>query len=319
MSIKKVIGPILIFGAGGFIGFNLLLTLLKKRSDVFGVSHNPKNNWRLQTGLVPNQNIMICDMNNKEQLATLIKKIKPKTIFNLAAYGAYSSQQNPNKIYETNFLSTVHSIEIAKQYGFDAYVYAGTSSEYGLNCASPKENEELIPNSHYAVSKAAVAHLIQYYGQIEKLPITHLRLYSAYGPWEEPKRLIPQLVVNAERGTFPPLVNPNISRDYVYIDDVVDSFILTALNCEAMKGTIYNVATAKKTTIKDITRIMQKLVTIKTRPVFSTMPDRDWDLSNWYGTAKKFKKLVGWEPKNAIELGLKKTILWHTKFHLWHL
>jgi dolichol-phosphate mannosyltransferase len=125
--------------------------------------------------------------------------------------------------------------------------------------------------------------------------------------------------LNAERGTFPPLVNPNISRDYVYVDDIVDSFILAALHCEAMRGEIYNVATEKKSTIRNLAEISRNVTKMKTRPVFSTMPNRDWDLSNWYGTAKKFRKAVGWNPKSSIESGLKKTILWHTKNHLWHL
>jgi dolichol-phosphate mannosyltransferase len=318
MNINKLKGPILIFGAGGFIGFNLLLQILKKRCDVFGISHNPASNWRFKTKLVPKKNIVECDMTDSIQLTKVFKKIKPKTIFNLAAYGAYSFQNDPQKIYNTNFSATLSSIEIAKQFGFDAYVYAGTSSEYGLNSAAPKEYEELLPNSHYAVSKTATAHLVQYYRLIEKLPMAHLRIYSAYGPWEENKRLIPQIVTHAEKGNFPPLVNPTISRDYVYVDDVVRAFILTALKIHTLKDSIYNIATGKKTTIRELAMIVKTLAKIQQKPVFSTMPNRGWDLTNWYGNAAKFKKTTSWKYDYTIEQGLKKTISWHKKMHLWH-
>jgi len=312
-------GPILILGAGGFIGFNLLLELLKKRSDVFGVSHDPEKNWRFNTGRVSKKNIVKCDISDDQQLKKLLLKLKPKTIFNLAAFGAYSHQQDPKKIYETNFTATLNSVEYAKEFGFDAYVYAGTSSEYGLNCKAPKENEMLLPNSHYAVSKAAVSHLISYYRKIEDLPVAHLRLYSAYGPWEEPKRLIPQLVLYTEKKAFPPLVNPNISRDYVYVGDIINAIITTALQIKKLRGSVYNVATGEKTTIQDLSMIIKKLKMIQVNPVFSTMSNRRWDLINWYGDPKMFNKEMKWKCVVSLEQGLKNTIKWHDKNHLWHL
>ncbi len=318
MSAKKLKGPILIFGAGGFIGFNLLLELLKKRTDVFGITHNPENNWRLKTGKVPATNILKCDINDLRQLTKIINQTQPKTIFNLAAYGAYSHQQSPTKIYETNFTSTLNSLECLKITGFEAYVYAGSSSEYGYNCAAPKEQSELLPNSHYAVSKAAVSHLITYYGKVENLPVVHLRLYSAYGPWEEPIRLIPQLVLNAKCKTFPPLVNPTISRDYVYVEDIVRALISSALHIQKTKGSIYNIATGKKTTIRKLSLVFKRITGIQDSPHFSTMPNKKWDLTNWYGDALKFKKATQWTPITSLIQGIKKTIRWHKQNSVWH-
>ena len=75
MNIQKMKGPILIFGAGGFIGFNALLTILKKRKDVVGVSHDPNSNWRFKTGLVPPMHIKKCDMNRREKLTQMLTTI----------------------------------------------------------------------------------------------------------------------------------------------------------------------------------------------------------------------------------------------------
>ena len=229
-GIKKINGPVAIFGAGGFVGFNLLQKILRHRNDVFGVFSDPKKNWRLQKKPTPPHNVVKCDIREGSGLKSLISRIKPKTVFNLAAYGAYSTQRDIDKIYQTNFNSTYMLIEEMKKYGFSAYVHAGSQSEYGLNCSGQSEEDELIPNSHYAISKTAVSYMVKYYGKIEKLPVIHLRLYSVYGPWEEPNRLIPTLIREAKKGKLPDFVDPNISRDFVYVDDVIEAMIIVAEN-----------------------------------------------------------------------------------------
>lgn len=310
-NIKKLKGPVLILGAGGFIGFNLLKCLLNRRSDIYGIVRKKNTNWRLKSSPLPGKNIIELDINIEDNIENLVKKIKPRTIFNLAAYGAYSRQKNFRNIYETNFLTTVKLIEILKETGFDAYIQAGSQSEYGLNAKKPKENSELIPNSHYAVSKVADYYAIKYYGKIEKLPVIHLRLYSAYGPWEEPDRLIPILLLKARGLKYPQFVSPEISRDFVFVDDIVFAFILTAVNMEKqIFGEVFNIATGEKTTIKKLAQIVKKMFKIQYGPTFGGMKKKDWDLTEWYGQNKKFANEFGWCPKTNLIDGLAVTAKW---------
>jgi len=315
-KIKDLNGPIIIFGAGGFIGINLLITLLKSRKDVFGASSNIKKNWRFKYSKVSNSNLLEGNINNTKDLTKIISKIKPKTIFNLAAYGAYSKQTDYRKIYETNYLSTVEIIENLKKNGFNVYIHAGSQSEYGSNSSGPKEDGELIPNSHYAVSKVGDYFLLKYYGKVEKLPVFHLRLYSAYGPWEEPDRLMPVLLQNARNNKLPPFVNPNISRDFVYVNDIVEAFILAASKINKKNyGEAFNIASARKTTIKKLAFLVKKILKIKEKPVFGAMKNRNWDLAQWYGDNKKAKRILGWTPKTTLENGLKLTIAWQEEIN----
>src|SRR3990172_12651392 len=166
-EIKKIPGPCVIFGAGGFVGFNLLQKLLTYRKDVFGVFSDPKKNWRLKQLSTSPLNVVKCDIRDRGALKSLISRIKPKTVFNLAAYGAYSTQKDIDNIYQTNFNSTYTLIEEMKKYGFVAYVHAGSQSEYGLNSSGPSEKDELVPNSHYAISKTAASYMVKYYGKVE--------------------------------------------------------------------------------------------------------------------------------------------------------
>ena len=318
VEIKKIPGPIIIFGAGGFVGFNLLQKLLGSREDVFGVFSDPDKNWRLKAKTTSPLNVVKCDIRDRGALKSLFSRIKPKVVFNLAAYGAYSSQIDIDNIYSTNFNSTYHIIEELKKQGFSAYVHAGSQSEYGLNSAEPSEEAELVPNSHYAVSKAAVSSLIKYYGKVEKLPVVHLRLYSVYGAWEEPNRLIATLVSEAKKGKLPKFVDPDISRDFVHVDDVCEAFIIAAAKLATRQlaqssnsqlyGEVFNICTGKKTTIKELANLAKKIFNIKQEPKFGSLKNRDWDLKDWYGNPKKINRILGWKAKISLKVGLTELI-----------
>ena len=191
-AITRLNGPIVVFGASGFIGANLFEQLYRVRKDVFALTHDATKAWRLKLLDIPAENVVHCDILSDASVKDVFDRIKPKTVFNLAAYGAYSKQKNVGLTYETNVLGTVNILENCTT--DMVYIHAGSSSEYGFNCTAPKETDRVEPNSHYAVSKVSAAYTLEYYAKVHKLNTLNLRLYSIYGGWEEPDRLIPRLV-----------------------------------------------------------------------------------------------------------------------------
>ncbi|HKP95268.1 MAG TPA: NAD-dependent epimerase/dehydratase family protein [Fibrobacteria bacterium] len=311
---RSLPGPILILGAGGFVGFNLFQSLSALRSDVFAVVHRLNAGWRLGPAEVPASRLLICDLNFELSVDHLVDSCRPRTVFNLAAYGAYSHQQNAGLIYRTNFLSTIHLLEALKLRGFDAYVHAGSSSEYGLHAAGPDEAGEPIPNSHYAVSKLGNANLLKFYGRIHGLPVVNLRLYSVYGPWEEPDRLIPALIEKAREKKLPPLVSPEISRDYLYVTDAARAFIAAARRMSPrIHGESFNIATGRRTTMRDLAALARSTFQVEAEPVFGSMPNRRWDVENWYGNPAKAADLLGWKAAIGLEEGLRSTFAWQAE------
>ena len=130
-KIEQLEGPIFIFGASGFIGSNLLNSILKVRKDCYAITHNPRSAWRLKLLEVPKENILHCDINYKKSVDSIFTQFQPKTVFNLSAYGNNSKQNNTSLIYETNIGGTVNILEACKN--VSVYIHAGSSSEYGLN------------------------------------------------------------------------------------------------------------------------------------------------------------------------------------------
>jgi polyisoprenyl-phosphate glycosyltransferase len=307
-EISKIEGPVVIFGAGGFIGANLLRTFLKYRSDVYGVTSKPFVPWRLDD--IEHKKIIHANITKRDQLSRIFADYHFKTIFDLAAYGAYSKQNNTELIYETNLIGLLNLLEVCSQFSIKALVHAGSSSEYGINAAGPKEEDPLVPNSHYAVTKASASQMIKFYGTIKEMPVTNLRYYSIYGPYEEPDRLIPQLIEKGMRGGFPPLVQPEISRDFVFVDDAIYATLLSANQIQNIKGKNLNIASNQKTTIRDIALAIQKKFNITEEPHWGDMPDRKWDLKEWFGNATLVKELLNWQAETSLVEGLTKTYEW---------
>ena len=313
VEIKKLQGPIVVFGAGGFIGVNLFRTISKYRNDCFAVTHQAAVPYRLHD--VPTDKILHADLTNKGSIRTIFAAHNFKTIFNLSTYGGFAYQDETEKIFETNIIGLSNLISVADQHGFTALVQGGSSSEYGSNSRAPKESDELNPNSEYAVSKIASAYYIKYLGKCKSLPVIQLRYYSIYGPYESPDRLIPTLLKKGIEKNYPPLANPNISRDYVYIDDAVEATIFAAtIGIEKSRGECLNIASGIRTSLKDIVREVRNICSIPTKPMWGTMPDRAWDLTEWYGDPSRAEEILNWKATTSLKEGLNSELTWQERF-----
>ena len=139
----------------------------------------------------------------------------------------------------------------------------------------------------------------------------NLRLYSVYGPLEDTSRLIPNLVAKGLKGAFPPLVDPNTSRDFIYIDDVCDAFVQAAARLTPdIYGEALNIGTGRGTTIRELAKIAADVFAIGEEPIFGSMAGRSWDLPDWYASPGKAEQLLNWTAKTDLATGLKLTSEW---------
>jgi len=303
--IETLKGPILVMGASGFIGANLFRKLLNVRQDVYGTFFSKKDRLK---GL---PNIIEVDLTKYPR--TTLNEVKPATVFDLVTYGAYASETDTERIYETNVIFKTRFMELmSKLKTAQCYIHAGSSSEYGEQANAPTEDAPLLANSHYAVSKAATSALIHYWGRHRGVRCANLRLYSVYGPMEDPSRLIPKLVSSALAGMYPPLVDKNISRDFVYVDDVCDAFVKAAVNLTPnFYGHSFNVGTGTSTPIENLALIAKSLFNIPVDPTFSTMENRHWDFhGEWRANTNKTRRYLDWVAKTPIYEGLERTRQW---------
>jgi nucleoside-diphosphate-sugar epimerase/glycosyltransferase involved in cell wall biosynthesis len=306
--IQALQGPILITGASGFVGANLFRTISAIRKDVYAVVQRNRN-WRLVD--VPDEQLVSTDLNDLNMVKNMVDRIRPKTVFDCVAYGAYSFEKNVELIYETNFIGIVKLVELLSEGSVAAYIHAGSSSEYGSNSAGPREDAICEPNSHYAVSKVSAEQYLKFAGKTRAFPCVNLRLYSVYGPLEDVSRLMPAMVRAALNGKLPPLVNPDISRDFVYVDDVCAAFIIAAAKMNPdMFGESINIGSGKKTSIAELVETVQRLFSLKVQPEYNSMERRDWDLEEWYSNSDKARSMIGWSAETSLEVGIRQLANW---------
>lgn len=294
----------LVTGAGGFVGSALVRRLLADGQTVIGTTRPGASNWRL-ADIASEIELLELDLRDASTVQRALRVARPQWVFNLATYGGYSWQDDRSVILETNVLGAAHVIDAAVAAQAAAIVNAGSSSEFGLKDHAPSENELVEPNSAYAVAKAAATMYGSWIAREYHQAITTLRLYSIYGPWEDPRRLIPTLVTRALQGRLPPLADPRTSRDFVHIDDACEAFVLAARGAESGASRIYNVASGVQTTLAELVALARELFGVEDEPDWGHYPSRAWDTNVWVGNPLRIRSELGWRAERSLKDGLR--------------
>ena len=148
----------------------------------------------------------------------------------------------------------------------------------------------------------------RYHATRTTMRIATLRLYSVYGPWEDPHRLIPSVIVRGLGGAWPPLVAPDVARNFVYVDDVVDAFVEAAAS--AKTGSVYNVGTGAQTTLQQVVDLASRALPITAKPHWNTMQPHAWDTSTWVADPAAIAVDLRWRPRHTFEQGFCRFIEW---------
>lgn len=301
---------VIITGGTGFVGANLARRLLHDGHEVNLLVRLGFTSWRIND-MGSDLRLHTVDMGDRDALIRIVGKIRPDWIFHLAAHGGTASQNDCRQMVETNIVGTINLVEACLNVGFQAFVNTGSSSEYGFKHNAPSETEWLEPNSHYAVTKASASLFCRYTAQSQDAHMPTLRLYSVYGALESPNRLLPTLITLGLKGKLPPLVSPETAHDFVYIEDVIDAYLLAAKTSGQESGAIYNVGTGVQTALREVVEVAQRALGISVEPVWGSMPSRRWDTDKWVADNRKIEKALGWRPQHTFEEGFRQMVNWY--------
>jgi dolichol-phosphate mannosyltransferase len=297
---------VLVTGASGFIGANLARALLDAGDEVHLLLRPDHDLWRIEE-ILDRTVAHDADLRDQAAVQRVVREARPQRVYHLAAYGAYPQQRDRDLAVATNLEGTLNLAGAALAAGSESFLNAGTSSEYGHKDHAPREDEPLEPEGPYAETKAeATRQLAELAEGARSHHVVTLRIYSAYGPWEEPTRFIPALVLEGLEGRFPPLAAPDTARDFVHVGEVCRAFLLAG---DAPSG-VYNVGTGVQTTLAEAAGVARRLFAIEAEPSWSSYQDREWDTSVWVCDARKARETFGWMPELGFEEGLGQTAGW---------
>lgn len=289
-------------GAGGFVGANLVRALLARGDQPEAIVRPGSDVWRLDD-IRAELPLISVDLGDAGAVGRAVVERRPEVLFHLAASGGYPWQQDLDAMLSVNVRATETLLGAAREVGARV-VHAGSSSEYGHRAGASSELDRLEPNSHYAVTKATATHLCRLAAATHGQVAVTLRLYSIYGPWEEPRRLMPTLVRTASEGHWPPLVAPDTARDFVWVDDACDAFIRAATADFDEPGPILNIASGAQTSLRALVDVARGVFNVEEPPRWRTTNARPWDTDVWFGDPTAAARTLGWQARTPLREGL---------------
>jgi nucleoside-diphosphate-sugar epimerase len=302
---------VLVTGITGFIGSHLTERLVAEGAQVSAIGRRPVNElWKLhearhEVDYYQEQHW------TRENLGRILRSIRPAIIYHLAATGVIGSWLDAEEAVEFNVGATLALVQPLPEWEYERFVYLGTCYEYGHTPPPIREDAPLDPTSIYAASKAAAALFCQMYHRSFGWPVTIVRPFAIYGPRQNERALIPQVILHALRGQDFEMTPGEQGRDWVYVDDVVEGIIRASCENEAIGQTI-NLCTGEEHTVREVVGKVLDLMGNPVRAVVGARPYRPGEIWRLVGDNSRARKLLGWQPQVGLEEGLRKTIEWYT-------
>lgn len=295
---------VLVAGGAGFIGAHLTRRLAEAGENVTVVSTGGP---RPGDSFSKPVHFLKLDLRDREATATQLRGNSFARVFNLAGYIDHKPFfKGGRAVLDQHFAAVENLLENLNLSTLKSFVQVGSSDEYG-NAASPqREDAREAPIAPYSIGKTAATHLIQALAKTENFPGVVVRLFLTYGPGQDDRRFIPQIVKGCrEKRKFDASEGKQL-RDFCYVDDIVDGLLLASEKKEAV-GHAINLASGKPVTVRSVVETIVKLCG-GGEPVFGAIPYRVGENMSLYADVEKAGKLLGWAPKIGLEDGLRRTI-----------
>jgi NAD dependent epimerase/dehydratase len=311
--------PVLVTGAGGFIGGHLVERLVRDGARVRAlVRYNSRNergtlDW-MAPEAVSDVEVVLGDLRDVESVARAVADTE--VVFHLAAQIAIPySFVNPRDFFETNVLGSLNVAQAALGQGAGRVVHTSTSEVYGTARQIPiTEDHPLEPQSPYAASKVAADKLMDSFHRSFGLPVTVLRPFNTYGPHQSARAVIPTIVSQALEGDVVRLGSLDPRRDLTYVADTVDGFVRAASAPEAVGRTI-QLGTERDVSVADVVRVVGEVLgrelTVK-QDADRVRPEAS-EVMRLLSSPRLAGELLGWAPQIDLKEGLRRTVEWIEK------
>ncbi len=307
---------ILVTGCYGFVAQHLINKLLSSNNTVVGIY-----NKKYQIKIFSNKNLIIknIDIRNKNKILNLFKKYKFDYCYHLAAISqVLTSNQNPEETFQINIFGTINLLEASRLISPRIkFIFSSSDKAYGESKNLPyKENMPLNGNNPYDASKACSDLIARTYANSFNLNVCVTRFVNIYGPGDVNwKRIIPGAIKSLINNKRPILrSNGKFLRDYLYIDDVINGYILIGkkmnLKNNNIKGLAINFGSGKPITVINLVKKILKIFKKKNN-FYIIKNNAKNEIKDQYSGYKLAKIKINWTPKVSLEEGLLKTYLWY--------
>ncbi len=346
---------ILITGSAGFIGYHIALKLLERGDEVVGLDNindyydvnlkygrlqelgidkeNTKYNVLTTSSKYKNHKFIKLDLSDRDNIQKLFENEKFDAVCNLAAQaGVRYSLKNPHAYIQSNVVGFMNILEGCRNSGVKNLSYASSSSVYGLNKSQPFKTSDHTdhPVSLYAATKKSNEMMAHTYSHLYNIRTTGLRFFTVYGPWGRPD-MAPILFTDAmlNNRAIKVFNHGDMSRDFTYIDDIVDGVIKVIDNpsssdenwdglypdpsSSSASYKIYNIGNNSPIKLMDFISCIEKSLGIEAKKDFMDM--QAGDVESTYADVQGLIDDLDYKPNTSIDEGVEKFIKWYREFY----
>ncbi len=312
----------LITGGAGFIGSSLSEELIKEGNKVVAIDnfcdfYNPTIKENNVKELIKNSNFKLYrnDIRDRETVKRIFEENNIDIVMHLAAMaGVRPSIENPVLYQEVNCMGTQNILEEMKEHNVKNLVMASSSSVYG-NCKEIPFREDMVVDfaiSPYAATKKANEVMTHVYHKLFDINVIMLRFFTVYGPKQRPDLAINKFTrLMLEDKEIPMFGDGTTSRDYTYIDDIVDG-IIKSCNYVVNNKNVYailNLGNSSPVSLKEMINTIGQVVGVE--PKIKQLPMQPGDVDRTFADISKAKKLIGYNPKTSFKEGIERFIKWY--------
>ena len=344
---------VLVTGAAGFIGSNLVIELFRTIEDIRIVGIDNLNSyydvsikeWRLKeiAKLNGQWSFIKGDISDKATVDEIFEKYHPSVVVNLAAQaGVRYSITNPDAYIQSNLIGFYNILEACRHSydngatGVEHLVYASSSSVYGTNKKVPYSTDDKVDNpvSLYAATKKSNELMAQSYSKLYNIPSTGLRFFTVYGPAGRPDMAYFGFTNKLLKGETIQIFNyGNCKRDFTYVDDIVEGVKRVMQGAPERKNgedglpvppyAVYNIGNQNPENLLDFVDILQQeLIRAKVLPKDydfenhkKLVPMQPGDVPVTYADTEPLKRDYGFKPSTPLREGLRRFAQWYKEFY----
>jgi len=346
---------ILVTGTAGFIGFHLAKKLLERGDEVIGIDNindyydvNLKYGRLRELGIAQKSieesslvrsrkykkhHFYKIDLANREAIDRLFKEEQFDAVMNLAAQaGVRYSLENPHAYIQSNIVGFLNILEGCRNYGVKNLAYASSSSVYGLNSSQPFKTTDKTEHqvSLYAATKKSNEMMAHTYSHLYGIQATGLRFFTVYGPWGRPD-MAPMLFTDAilNDRAINVFNNGKMSRDFTYIDDIVDGIVKVIdnpakpnrdwdsnnpdISTSSAPYRLYNIGNNAPVALMEFIETLEKEIGKEAKKRF--MPMQDGDVVSTYADVSGLIEEFGYKPDTTLADGIREFVKWYREFY----
>ena len=331
---------IIITGSAGFIGASLCIKLLERGDNIIGIdNHNDYYDPKIKEARIErlarysNYQHYRIDLKDEENLSKIFKDHKPQKVVNLAAQaGVRYSMENPLAYINSNIVGFAHILENCRLHKIKHLVYASTSSVYGANTKMPFSEHHSVnhPLSVYAASKKSNELMAHTYSYLYQLPTTGLRFFTVYGPWGRPDMALFKFTkAILEEKPIDVFNYGKHTRDFTYIDDIVEGVIKTLDNpaignvdwnsdqpdpaTSKAPWRIYNIGNSKPVQLMDYIDALEKTLGKKAKINFLSL--QPGDVPDTYANTDNLNEKFNYKPSTSVVEGVSSFVTWYKDYY----